>query len=144
MTSHWELCRNDDLLLESYVVRHLGGHAIERDRSEGEMLLRRSLHLRAALGARPQTAAAQVTLASQLPEGPEREMLREAARATTKELGLTWLKDALSDVDGARDHDLMQQPRARHDHERPSVRLHALCRESRALNDSTAIMSPIN
>lgn len=93
-----DLCRkNGDLLLESYVVRHLGGHAIERDHSEGEMLLRRSLHLRSALGARPQVAAAQVTLAGELSESREREMLREAARATADDLGLTWLKRALSD-----------------------------------------------
>ncbi len=95
-----ELCRKErDLLLESYVVRHLGGYAIEHDRSpgEGEMLLRRSLHLRSALGARPQVAAAQATLAGELPDGPERETLREIARATADELGLTWLKGALAD-----------------------------------------------
>jgi hypothetical protein len=93
-----KLCRQDgDLLLESYVVRHLGGHIIEQDRGEGERLLRRSLHLRSALGARPQVAAAQVTLASELPDCPERETLREAALATVDELGLTWLKGALAD-----------------------------------------------
>jgi len=93
-----DLCRKEgDLLLESYVVRHLGGQAIERDHSQGEILLRRSLHLRSALGVRPQVAAAQATLAGELPEGPEREMLLEAAAATADELGLTWLLDALSD-----------------------------------------------
>jgi hypothetical protein len=93
-----ELCRQEgDLLLESYVVRHFGGQAIERDRAQGEMLLRRSLHLRSALGARPQVAAAQAALAGELPDGPEREMLLEAAAATADELGLTWLSDALSD-----------------------------------------------
>ncbi|GLW32541.1 hypothetical protein [Actinoplanes regularis] len=91
-TEALKLCQEaGDLLLESYVVRHLGGQAIERDRSQGEMLLRRSLHLRSALGARPQVAAAQVTLAGALPEGPEREMLLEASAATARELGLTWL-----------------------------------------------------
>lgn len=94
-----ELCRKEgDLLLESYVARHLGGHAIEHDRSEGEMLLRRSLHLRSALGTRPQVVAAQATLAGELPEGPERAMLREVARLTADELGLTWLKGALADL----------------------------------------------
>ncbi len=92
-----ERCREDgDLLLESYVVRHIGGHAIERDQREGELLLRRSLHLRSALGARPETAAAQATLAGELPDGPEREALRQAARATADELGLTWLKHDLA------------------------------------------------
>src|SRR5690349_1966137 len=42
-----------DPLLESYAVRHLGGQAMAHDRTEGELLLRRSLYLRAALGARP-------------------------------------------------------------------------------------------
>jgi hypothetical protein len=85
-----------DLLLESYAVRHLGGQAIEHDRFEGEMLLRRSLYLRSALGARPQVAAAQVTLAGELSDGPERDMLRETAGATADELGLTWLQGALA------------------------------------------------
>jgi hypothetical protein len=86
------LCRDgDDLLLESYVVRHQGGHLIESDRPAGEMLLRRSLYLRSALGARPQTAAAQATLAHELPPGQERDMLVRAARSAASELGLTWL-----------------------------------------------------
>jgi len=86
------LCRGDgDLLLESYIARHQGGHLIGRDRPAGEMLLRRSLCLRSALGARPQTAAAQATLAGELPPGQERDMLTEAALATARELGLTWL-----------------------------------------------------
>jgi hypothetical protein len=86
------LCRDrDDLLLESYIARHQGDHLIERDRPAGEMLLRRSLYLRSALGARPQTAAAQATLARELPPGQERDMLIQAARSTASELGLTWL-----------------------------------------------------
>jgi hypothetical protein len=85
-------CRDgDDLLLESYVVRHQGGHLIESDRPAGEMLLRRSLYLRSALGARPQTAAAQATLAGELPPGQERDILVRAARSTAAELGLSWL-----------------------------------------------------
>ncbi|MEV4536601.1 hypothetical protein AB0J82_22725 [Asanoa sp. NPDC049518] len=96
-----DLCRQQgDLLLESYVVRHLGAHAIEHDRSpgEGEMLLRRSLYLRSVLGARPQVAAAQAALAGELPEGTEREMLGGIATTTAEELGLTWLKGALADL----------------------------------------------
>jgi hypothetical protein len=92
-------CRESgDLLLESYVVRHQGGHLIEGDPPAGEMLLRRSLHLRSALGARPQTAAAQATLAGELRPGQERDMLRQAARATATELGLTWLNKELADA----------------------------------------------
>jgi hypothetical protein len=80
-------CREDgDLLLESYVVRHLSGYE-----ADPLPLLRRSLQLRAALGARPQTAAAQAALAAELAEGPERDVLLETAGATAKELGLTWL-----------------------------------------------------
>jgi hypothetical protein len=91
-----ELCRSDgDLLLESYVVRHLGGHAV--DQPDRERLLRRSLHLRSALGARPLVAAALAALADELPDGPERDTLREAARITADDLGLTWLKGALAD-----------------------------------------------
>jgi hypothetical protein len=88
----------DDLLLESYVVRHQGGHLIESDPPAGEMLLRRSLYLRSALGARPQTAAAQATLAGELPQGQERDMLVRAARSTATELGLTWLSKQLAET----------------------------------------------
>ncbi|MET8276200.1 MULTISPECIES: hypothetical protein [unclassified Streptomyces] len=85
-------------LLESYAVRHLAGLKAEQDRAAAELLFRRSLHLRAALGARPQTAAAQVTLAGELPEGdPERELLLEAARSVTEELDLTWLRRGFDD-----------------------------------------------
>lgn len=88
-----KVCRADgDLLLESFVVRHLGGLAIDSgDQQTGVDLLRRSLHLRAALGARPLTAAAQATLASFLPDGPERETLREASAYAGRELGIPWL-----------------------------------------------------
>jgi hypothetical protein len=81
-----------DLLLESTVVRHLAG--ADPDRSDE--LLRRSLHLRAALGARPWVAAALVTLADALAGGAERDTLRRAARATADELGLTWVRQAFS------------------------------------------------
>ena len=89
------LC-GEDLLLESYIVRHQGGHLVETDRPAGLMLLRRSLQLRAALGARPQTAAAQASLAGELQPGEERDMLLRAARATAAELGLTWLNSQLA------------------------------------------------
>ena len=93
------LCRDgDDLLLESYVARHQGGHLIKSDRPAGEMLLRRSLYLRSALGARPQTAAAQATLAGELTPGPERDMLVLAARSAASELGLTWLNKQLAET----------------------------------------------
>jgi hypothetical protein len=96
------LCRDDgDPLLESYVARHQGGHLIERDRPAGELLLRRSLYLRSALGARPQTAAAQATLAGELPPGQERDMLVQAARSTASELGLTWLNRQITEAHGA-------------------------------------------
>ena len=62
------------------------------------MLLRRSLYLRSALGARPQTAAAQATLAGELTPGPERDMLVEAARSAASELGLTWLNKQLAET----------------------------------------------
>jgi len=90
--------RDADPLLESYALRHQGGHAVESgaDRETGLDLLRRSYHLRAALGARPQTAAAAVTLAEVLPpESTERGHLLHAAAATARELNLTWLKSAL-------------------------------------------------
>ncbi len=81
-----------DPLLESYAIRHLGGQAVEEgDREAGIGMLRRSYHLRAALGARPQTAAAAATLAAALPPGGEADDLRRTAAATARELGLTWL-----------------------------------------------------
>lgn len=80
-----------DVLLDSYAVRHLGDHALTGGDPSGLDLLRRSYHLRAALGARPQTAAAALTLAGALPPGPEADQLREAAEITARELSLTWL-----------------------------------------------------
>jgi hypothetical protein len=82
--------------LESYVVRHLGGHASVSDPVEAELLLRRSLHLRAALRARPQVAAAQAALAGVLPPGGERQTLLELARVTAAELDLPVLRGALA------------------------------------------------
>ena len=83
--------QHEDPLLESYAVRHQGDHAMASDEELGLILLRRSYHLRAALGARPQTAAAAVTLAEALRRGREADQLREAAGITARELGLTWL-----------------------------------------------------
>jgi hypothetical protein len=84
-----------DVFLESYVVRHQGDQAINRegDRERGIALLRRSLQLRAALGARPQVAAAQIALAGELPAGPEADELREIGRRTARELGIPWLSE---------------------------------------------------
>ena len=90
--------RDADPLLESYALRHQGGHLMESGtgREAGLGLLRRSYHLRAALGARPQTAAAAAALAEVLPpESTERGHLLQAAAATARELGLTWLMSAL-------------------------------------------------
>jgi hypothetical protein len=88
------LARGDaDLFLESYVLRHLAAH--QRDPGEGELLLRRSLQLRAALAARPQVAEAQAALADALPGGSEKATLVEAARSAAIELDLGWLRDSL-------------------------------------------------
>lgn len=90
--------RDADLLLESYALRHQAGHIIESgtDRETGLDLLRRSYHLRAALGARPQTAAAATALAEALPpESTERGHLLQTAAATARELNLAWLTSAL-------------------------------------------------
>jgi hypothetical protein len=84
-----------DALLESYAVRHIGGHLLAQDRQQGIAHLRRSYHLRASLGARPQTAAAALTLAGELPPGAEADELREMAGLTARDLGLTWLLRAL-------------------------------------------------
>jgi hypothetical protein len=75
------------------VVRHQGDQLINRqgDRAAGIALLRRSLQLRAGLGARPQVAAAQLALAGELPPGPEPDELREIGRRTADELGIPWL-----------------------------------------------------
>lgn len=83
--------KHEDRLLESYAVRHQGDHALAGDEVAGIVLLRRSYHLRATLGARPQTAAAAVTLAGVLTPGGEAEQLRQIAAITARELRLTWL-----------------------------------------------------
>lgn len=84
-----------DLLLESYAVRHIGGHAVDRGDAAGLDQLWRSYHLRAALGARPQTAAAAALLAASLPAGAEAQRLRAIAAGTARELRLTWLASSL-------------------------------------------------
>jgi hypothetical protein len=71
---------------------------LKQDRDQGIAQLRRSYHLRAALGARPQTAAAAFTLAGELSPGPEADLLRETAGLTAHELRLTWLAAALHNV----------------------------------------------
>jgi hypothetical protein len=85
---------NGEPFLESYVVRHQGDQLINRhgQREAGIASLRRSLYLRAALGARPQVAAAALTLAGELPPGPEADELRDIARQTARELEIPWLQ----------------------------------------------------
>jgi hypothetical protein len=82
----------EDVLLESYVVRHQGFYLLQQDRDAGIMLLRRSLYLRAACGARPHTAAAQAGLAEALGVGPESVLLNRLVAQTARELNLAWLK----------------------------------------------------
>lgn len=78
-----------DTSLEAIVIRHLSSR---REPAEAIRMLRRSLHLRAALGARAYTLAAQATLAAALPEDdPERADLTEAYRAGAEALGIAWL-----------------------------------------------------
>ncbi|MBS2534558.1 hypothetical protein KGQ20_17445 [Catenulispora sp. NF23] len=78
-----------DALLESICVRHLSAH---REPAEGVRMLRRSLHLRAALGARALTLAAQAALASALPEDdPERADLVDTYSVGAEELRIRWL-----------------------------------------------------
>ncbi|WP_211588513.1 hypothetical protein [Allorhizocola rhizosphaerae] len=87
-----KLCEGDPML-ESYVVRHLGGHLLDAGRRDEAIdLLRRSLHLRAALGARPQVGAAAATLAGELPEGPERDTLRQTAALVGTDLNVPFLR----------------------------------------------------
>jgi hypothetical protein len=82
-------------LLESYAIRHLGARALDRGDASGLDLLRRSYHLRAALGARPHTAAAALALADALPTAAgEADDLRRFAAYTARELRLTWLQAA--------------------------------------------------
>ncbi|GAA2052864.1 hypothetical protein GCM10009839_70650 [Catenulispora yoronensis] len=86
---------NGDLLLESIVIRHTARKQADDD--ERIAMFRRSLHLRCAVGIRPQILAAQAALAYNLPEDdPERAMLMEIFRAGAEELRIAWL---LSDDD---------------------------------------------
>ncbi|RFU40485.1 hypothetical protein DZF91_16835 [Actinomadura logoneensis] len=89
-----------DSILESIVLRHVAWHVIEAgNREEGLQMLRRSLHLRCAVGLRPQIAAAQLLLATELPKtDPERTTLIEAAQKTANDLNLTWVKSALENL----------------------------------------------
>ncbi|NEA67048.1 hypothetical protein G3I56_31775 [Streptomyces sp. SID12488] len=81
--------KSGDGHLESYVIRHL---APRKEPAERIAMLRRSLHLRAALGARPQTVAAQALLADNLPENdPERAELIRTFRPGAEELRIGWL-----------------------------------------------------
>ncbi|WP_432942530.1 hypothetical protein ACQPXM_36395 [Kribbella sp. CA-253562] len=78
-----------DGFFESYIIRHL---AHFKEPTERIALLRRSLHLRAALGARPQTIAAQAVLAEDLPENdPDRAELIRTFRPGAEELRIGWL-----------------------------------------------------
>jgi hypothetical protein len=86
-----------DTYLESYVIRHLAAHA--GTPAEGLDLLRRSLLLRSAAGARPQAAAAMLTLAGELAaDDPERATLIEAARPVAEELRLSWVLSGLNEL----------------------------------------------
>jgi hypothetical protein len=88
-----EAVSRGDLLLESYVVRHLGGQAYDAGETNRAIeLMERSYDLRAALGARPHIAAAQAALADVLGDTQRAARLRSAVSATAEELGLTWLK----------------------------------------------------
>ncbi|GLZ78462.1 hypothetical protein Afil01_32690 [Actinorhabdospora filicis] len=81
--------RDGDGFLESYIIRHLAPH---REPGERLAMLRRSLHLRAALGARPQSVAAQALLADGLGEDdPERAELTATFRPAAEELRIGWL-----------------------------------------------------
>jgi hypothetical protein len=85
-----------DLYLESYVIRHQAAHIGTEERIA---MLRRSLHLRSTAGARPQTAAAMLSLAQELnTDDPERATLAEAARSVAEELGLAWVLAGLDDL----------------------------------------------
>jgi hypothetical protein len=81
--------RSGDGYFESYIIRHLAPH---KEPAERMAMLRRSLHLRAALGARPQTIASQALLADNLPAGdPERAELMRTFRPGAEELRIGWL-----------------------------------------------------
>lgn len=78
-----------DGYFESYIIRHLAPH---KEPAERMAMLRRSLHLRAALGARPQTIASQALLADNLPEDdPERAELIRVFSPGAEELRIGWL-----------------------------------------------------
>lgn len=80
---------SDDGYFESYIIRHLAPH---KEPAERMAMLRRSLNLRAALGARPQAIAAQALLADNLPEeDPERAELLRTVRPGAEELRIGWL-----------------------------------------------------
>lgn len=83
---------DEDLLLESYVVRHQGFYMLAQDRDAGLALMRRSVDLRAACGARPHVAAAQAGLAEALGVGPESVLLNRLVAHSAQELNLAWLK----------------------------------------------------
>ncbi|WP_236583484.1 hypothetical protein [Streptomyces sp. MBT53] len=81
--------KTGDGLFESYIIRHLAPH---KEPAVRIAMLRRSLHLRAALGARPQTVASQALLADSLPEDdPERAELMRTFRPGAEELRIGWL-----------------------------------------------------
>lgn len=81
--------KTNDGYFESYIIRHL---AHLKDPTERIAMLRRSLHLRAALGARPQTIAAQAALAEDLPpDDPERAELTRTFHPAAKDLRIAWL-----------------------------------------------------
>ncbi|MGW6279289.1 hypothetical protein [Kribbella sp. NPDC055071] len=78
-----------DGYFESYIIRHIAHLKAPVERNA---MLRRSLHLRAALGARPQTVAAQAALANDLPEDDsERAELTRTYRPAAEELRIGWL-----------------------------------------------------
>jgi hypothetical protein len=84
--------KSGDGYFESYIIRHLAPH---KEPAERIAMLRRSLHLRAALGARPQTLAAQATLADYLPgNDPERAELIRTFRPGAEALRIAWLLSA--------------------------------------------------
>lgn len=89
-----ELAPND-LFLESYVVRHQGDQLIclHGNREAGIALARRSFSIRAALGARPQAAAAAAMLAKELPPGAEADEFKELSIHTGRDLGIPWLSE---------------------------------------------------
>lgn len=81
--------KSGDGYFESYIIRHLAPH---KEPAERLAMLRRSLNLRAALGARPQAIAAQALLADNLPENdPERAELMRMVRPGAEELHIGWL-----------------------------------------------------